>query len=215
KPQQNIFIVTESVFSMDGDKAPLKEITALCEEFNAALIVDEAHATGVIGEKGEGLVQHLGLQQKCFARIHTFGKACGCHGAVILGSAQLKKYLINFARPFIYSTALPPSAVHAIAESYRLFPSLNRNREHLDVLTGIFKETRLAYAVTASDSPIQVVIVPGNDEVKRVAGHLQRNNFDVRAILYPTVPKGQERLRIVFHSFNTKTEVEKLIAILK
>ena len=100
KPQQNIFVVTESVFSMDGDMAPLKEISKLCEKYNAALIVDEAHATGVVGEKGEGLVQHLDLQQKCFARLHTFGKACGCHGAVILGSTQLKKYLINFARTF-------------------------------------------------------------------------------------------------------------------
>ena len=106
KSSQNIFVVTESVFSMDGDMAPLNEISKLCEKYNAALIVDEAHATGIIGEKGEGLVQHLDLQQKCFATLHTFGKACGCHGAVILGSKQLKKYLINFARPFIYSTAL-------------------------------------------------------------------------------------------------------------
>ena len=93
---QNIFVVTESVFSMDGDKAPLIEISNLCEKYNAGLIVDEAHATGVIGEKGEGLVQHLDLQKKCFARIHTFGKACGCHGAVVLGSATIKKLSYQF-----------------------------------------------------------------------------------------------------------------------
>jgi len=214
KPQQNIFIVTESLFSMDGDTAPLGEIWKLCEKYDAALIVDEAHATGVVGEKGEGLVQHLGLQQKCFARVHTFGKACGCHGAIILGSTQLKKYLINFARSFIYSTALPPSAIGAIAASYRLFPFMNKEREHLKILTGIFKNTSLKYSAVHSVTPIQAVIVPGNEEVKKIAGALQRNDLDVRAILYPTVPKGNERLRIVLHSFNTIDEVNKLTGIL-
>ncbi len=108
------FVVTESVFSMDGDLAPLNEISALCEKYNAALIVDEAHATGIIGLKGEGLVQQLDLQDKCFARIHTFGKACGVHGAIILGSEKLKKYLINFSRQFIYSTSLPPASVQKL-----------------------------------------------------------------------------------------------------
>ena len=214
KPQQNIFVVTESVFSMDGDMAPLEEISNLCEKYNAALVVDEAHATGVIGEKGEGLVQHLDLQQKCFARLHTFGKACGCHGSVILGSTQLKKYLINFARPFIYSTALPPSGVSAISASYRLFPFLNKEREHINNLISLFRKNPLKNPVSISHTPIQVVIVPGNDEVKKVAAYLQQNNFDVRAILYPTVPKGQERLRIVFHAFNTTGEVEGLISLL-
>ncbi|MEP6951178.1 MAG: pyridoxal phosphate-dependent aminotransferase family protein [Ginsengibacter sp.] len=214
KPQQTIFVVTESVFSMDGDMAPLEEISNLCEKYNAALIVDEAHATGVVGEKGEGLVQHLGLQQKSFARLHTFGKACGCHGAIILGSKQLKKYCINFARPFIYSTALPPSGVSAIAASYRLFPFMNNEREHINILISLFKNSRLKYTVSVSDTPIQVVIVPGNNEVKKVAAYLQQNNFDVRAILYPAVPKGQERLRIVFHAFNTTGEVERLVGLL-
>ncbi len=214
KPQQKIFVVTESIFSMDGDMAPLQEISGLCEKYNAALIIDEAHATGVIGEKGEGLVQHKDLQQKCFARLHTFGKACGCHGAIILGSKQLKKYLINFARPFIYSTSLPPSAIGAIAASYNIFPFLNKERGHLNNSIGIFKRSSFKYGVLTSDTPIQVVIVPGNDEVKKVAIYLQQYNFDVRAILYPTVPKGLERLRIVLHAFNTSEEVEKLIALL-
>ena len=214
-PPQNIFVITESVFSMDGDMAPLLEISELCEKYNASLIVDEAHATGVVGEKGEGLIQHLGLQQKCFARLHTFGKACGCHGAVILGSAQLKKYLINFARSFIYSTALPPIAISAIAASYTLFPFMNKEREHINILIDDFKKSSLIYSAQASDTPIQVVIVPGNDEVKKVATHLQKHNFDVRAILYPTVPKDQERLRIVFHAYNTRREVAQLVELLR
>jgi 8-amino-7-oxononanoate synthase len=212
---QHIFVVTESVFSMDGDTAPLLEISALCEKYNAALIVDEAHATGIIGAKGEGLVQQLDLQNHCFARVHTFGKACGCHGAVILGSKKLREYLINFSRPFIYSTSLPPLAVAAIKAAYTIFPALNEERIHLNHLIEIFKIKALKYDVLKSDTPIQVVIVPGNEQVKKVAGSLQKNNFDVRAILYPTVPKDQERLRIVFHSFNTKEEVKKLIELLQ
>jgi len=211
---QNIFIVTESVFSMDGDMAPLIEISKLCEKHNAGLIIDEAHATGIIGEQGEGLVQQLHLQQKCFARIHTFGKACGCHGAIVLGSAQLKNYLINFSRPFIYSTSLPPSATAAIAASYNIFPSLKNERNHLNNLIASFKKGKLKYSSLNSETPIQVVIIPGNEEVKKVAISLQENKLDVRAILYPTVPKGKERLRIVFHAFNTIEETEKLIALL-
>ncbi|KAA9034632.1 pyridoxal phosphate-dependent aminotransferase family protein [Ginsengibacter hankyongi] len=211
---QNIFVVTESVFSMDGDMAPLIEISELCEKYDAGLIVDEAHATGIIGEKGEGLVQQLRLQQKCFARIHTFGKACGCHGAIVLGSVQLKNYLINFSRQFIYSTSLPPSVTAAIAASYNIFPSLNNERNHLNNLIAFFKKERLKYPSLNSDTPIQVVIIPGNEEVKKVAISLQENKLDVRAILYPTVPKGKERLRIVFHAFNTMEETENLINLL-
>jgi 8-amino-7-oxononanoate synthase len=211
---QNIFVVTESVFSMDGDMALLIEISNLCDKYNAGLIVDEAHATGVIDEKGEGLVQHLQLQKKCFARIHTFGKACGCHGAVVLGSAQLKNYLINFSRQFIYSTSLPPSATAAIAASYNIFPSLHNERDHLNNLIALFKKKKIKYSLVNSDTPIQVVIIPGNEEVKKVAFSLQENKLDVRAILYPTVPKGKERLRIVFHSFNTIEETEQLIELL-
>ncbi|MEO8415816.1 MAG: pyridoxal phosphate-dependent aminotransferase family protein [Ginsengibacter sp.] len=211
---QNTFVVTESVFSMDGDMAPLVEIGKVCEKYNAGLIIDEAHATGIIGKKGEGLVQHVQLQQKCFARVHTFGKACGCHGAIVLGSTQLKNYLINFARPFIYSTSLPPAGAAAIAASYHIFPFLNKERNHLNSLIKFFRKPVLKYAVVKSTTPIQVVIIPGNDEVKKVALILQQNNLDVRAILYPTVPKGQERLRIVLHTFNTVKEVEKLVELL-
>ncbi|MDQ2720046.1 MAG: pyridoxal phosphate-dependent aminotransferase family protein [Bacteroidota bacterium] len=211
---QNIFIVTESVFSMDGDFAPLKEINILCEKYNAALIVDEAHATGVVGEKGEGLVQHLHLQDKCFARIHTFGKACGSHGAIVLGSNKLKKYLINFARTFIYSTSLPQSAVDAIRISYEIFPALKNERNHIHQLISRFKQTRPVYKILQGDTPIQIVVIPGNEEVKKMAAILQQNHFDIRAILYPTVPKGQERLRIVLHAFNRFEEIDEVIKIL-
>ncbi|HVZ95474.1 MAG TPA: pyridoxal phosphate-dependent aminotransferase family protein [Chitinophagaceae bacterium] len=211
---QNIFVVTESVFSMDGDRAPLAAMVPVCKKYNAALITDEAHATGVTGERGEGLVQHLGLQKDCFARIHTFGKACGCHGAAIAGSEKLKQYLVNFSRQFIYSTALPESAAAAIAASYKIFPSLKKERAYIQKLTALFQNTAIRYEKLKSDTPIQVVVIPGNEEVKKIAGVLQENKIDVRPILYPTVPKGKERLRIVLHAFNTEEELYKLLALL-
>ncbi len=210
----NIFIVTESVFSMDGDIAPLKNTTDLSEKYKAHVIIDEAHATGIIGEKGAGLVQHLGLQKKCFARVHTFGKAAGCHGAIVLGSEELRNYLINFSRAFIYTTSLPEISVAAIKETYETFPKMNDERKHLQELILHFQNAELKFEKLKSSTPIQVVIIPGNDNVKRIASHLQENNFDVRAIVYPTVPKGSERLRIVLHSFNSVDEVVNLIKLL-
>jgi 8-amino-7-oxononanoate synthase len=207
----NTFVVTESVFSMDGDTAPLMEMADLCEKNNAFLIADEAHATGVTGINGEGLVQSLGLQKRCFARVHTFGKAAGCHGAIVLGSDILRNYLINFSRPFIYTTALPANAVEAISAAYALFPQMQKERAHLITLIKKFREKASALELSASESPIQAVIIPGNEEVKRVAAGLQDTGFDVRAILYPTVPRGKERLRVVLHAFNTIEEVDKLV----
>ncbi|MEO6134524.1 MAG: pyridoxal phosphate-dependent aminotransferase family protein [Ginsengibacter sp.] len=208
------FVVTESVFSMDGDFAPLKEIVNLCEKYSASLIVDEAHATGIVGNKGEGLVQLLILENKIFARIHTFGKACGAHGAIVLGSQKLKQYLINFARQFIYSTSLPPSAVEAIRISYKFFPLMEKERNYLQKLISLFQNSSCKYRRLQSETAIQIVIIPGNENVKMVAKKLQENHFDIRPILYPTVPAGQERLRIVLHSFNTEEEVLKMMEIL-
>jgi 8-amino-7-oxononanoate synthase len=173
--------------------APLQEIAELCRNYGAKLIVDEAHATGVIGKRGEGLIQHLALEAHCFARVHTFGKAVGCHGAIVVGSKTLRDYLVNFSRPFIYTTGMPASAVLAIMRSYFIFPTMENE----------------------SVTPIQGVIIPGNEEVKEAAFELQKHNLDVRPILYPTVARGQERLRIVIHSFNTEQEIDQLLTILE
>ncbi|MEP7277033.1 MAG: 8-amino-7-oxononanoate synthase, partial [Bacteroidota bacterium] len=202
----NVFVVTESVFSMDGDTAPLRQIADACERYQAHLVVDEAHATGVVGKNGEGLVQELGLEQKCFARVHTFGKALGCHGAVVIGSVELRDYLVNFCRPFIYTTALPPTAMATIKSAYEIFPRLTDDRLHLQELVTQFQSASLHYQKWLSNTPVQSVIIPGNGAVKTAAALCRQNNFDVRAILYPTVPKGTERLRIVLHAFNTGEE---------
>lgn len=209
-----VFIVTESIFSMDGDVAPLQDIVTLCEQHGCHLIIDEAHATGVTGEQGEGLAQHLQLHRKCFARVHTFGKAVGCHGAVVLGSAALRDYLINFSRPFIYTTALPEASVAAICASYKIFPQLGQERRHLQELVSAFQSAPVKLQVLRSTTPIQGIIIPGNEAVKQAAASLQKNGFDIRPILYPTVPKGSERLRIVLHSFNTEEQVREVIGSL-
>jgi 8-amino-7-oxononanoate synthase len=213
--QRNIFVVTESVFSMDGDLAPLDEIVALCHRYTAQLILDEAHGTGVLGPAGEGLAQARGWHEECFARIHTFGKAVGCHGAIVLGSSRLRDYLINFSRAFIYTTALPPASVRAIAHAYELFPHLHDERRQLQQLIDRFQQAAIGYARLQSSTPIQVVIVPGNAEVRALAERLQQAGLDIRPILYPTVPRGSERLRIVIHSFNTSDEIDRLTGLLQ
>jgi 8-amino-7-oxononanoate synthase len=207
----NVFVVTESVFSMDGDLAPLLKIAGLCEMKGAHLIVDEAHATGLIGEKGEGLVQHLELEKKVFARVHTFGKAVGTHGAIVLGSSRLKSYLLNFARSFVFTTALPPSSITAIKASYHVFPKMKNERRHLQHLSDLFNKKEISFEKTNSDTPIKAIIIPGNEKVKTVALNLLEKGFDVRPILYPTVPKGKERLRINLHAFNTEEELLRLL----
>ncbi|HSP41171.1 MAG TPA: 8-amino-7-oxononanoate synthase [Gillisia sp.] len=214
----DVFIVTESVFSMDGDIAPLKDMVGLAEKYSAFLIIDEAHATGVFGQKGEGLVQAMNLEKKIFARIITFGKALGGHGAAVLGSEVLRKYLINFSRSFIYTTALPPHSVATILASYRVL--YNNGVPHRDLLAlktsiSLFKTELESHEISSkfieSDSAIHCCVIPGNNEVKKVATHLQEKGFDVRPILSPTVPPGKERLRICLHSFNTVKDIKALV----
>lgn len=214
KSTGTIFIVTETVFSMDGDIAPLNTIVDLAKKYNAHVIVDEAHAIGVIGNNGEGLAQHLNLHHQIFARIYTYGKACGVHGALIVGSTTLINYCTNFSRSFVYSTALPPNSVAAIAASYSIFPFLKNERENIYKLIKYFQQQKISYTTIPSSTPIQAIIIPNNTKVKEIAQKLQSNDIDARAIVYPTVPKGTERLRIILHSYNSFQEIDKLFEIL-
>ena len=210
----NVFVVVESVYSMDGDSAPLKEICELCGKANANFIVDEAHATGVFGL---GLVQQLNLQDKAFARVHTFGKAMGCHGAVIVGSNVLKQYLINYARSFIYTTALPLHSLAAIDCSYTLLGKSDNVISKLHENIKYFREkaSKIRGEWIDSSSAIQSLIVPGNEEVKKLALAIQKQNFDVRPIMSPTVQKGKERIRICIHSYNTIAQIGELMGIIE
>ena len=206
------YVVTETVFSMDGDMPPIREIAEICKAYDAGLIVDEAHATGVIGENGAGLVNKLGLENDCLARMHTFSKALGSHGAVILCSDDLRDFLINYCRPFIFSTALPFHSLAAIKCAYDYLPDLNERRAHLAHLIAVFRKTLSESSLTIlpSDTPVQSVIIKGNDEARRVAALLQDAGFDVRPILSPTVARGTERIRIGLHSYDTEEEIVRL-----
>lgn len=217
KATGRVWVLVESVYSMDGDTAPLVEIAALCQQYGAAFIVDEAHATGVYGSSGEGLCQALGIHERVFARIHTFGKALGGHGAIVVGSSTLRRYLINFARSFIYTTAAPVHTLLAAREAYRYLAA------HPEVVTAL--QQRIHVFTThagnyphvhflPSNSAIQCCILPGNTRVKTVATLLQQQGFDVRPILSPTVPAGTERLRICLHTYNTTEEITALLAAL-
>jgi 8-amino-7-oxononanoate synthase len=215
---ENIYVVTESVFSMDGDSPDLLEISNICSRFSAFLIVDEAHATGVIGNNGNGLVQDLGLQKKVFARINTFGKGLGSHGAVILGSNQLKQYLVNFARSFIYTTALSPHSVATIVASYNQLErdetELSKLSENIQFFKNTLRDFKLEPNFISSDSAIQSCIIGGNVKTREIANKLQENGYIVKPILSPTVEKGKERLRFCLHSYNSDKEIEAVLKLL-
>ncbi|MCY7359749.1 MAG: 8-amino-7-oxononanoate synthase [Rudanella sp.] len=211
----SIFVAVESVYSMDGDMAPLAELVGLCADYEAHLIVDEAHATGVYGINGEGRVVELGLQDRVLARVHTFGKGLGVHGAAVVGSGLLRNYLINTARSFIYTTALPPHSLLAIQCAHEQLPILTEQRAKLHQHVVFFRDIALQRMPTAcwtdSSSPIQCLLIKGNKACRAVAARAQGAGFDVRAILSPTVPVGQERIRICLHSFNAESEIAGLI----
>lgn len=213
-----IFVVTESVFSMDGDTPNLEELVQLCNKNNCFLVVDEAHALGVFGDHGEGLVQMLGLQDDVFARIMTFGKGLGCHGAAILGSQKLIDYLVNFARSFIYTTGLSPHSVATILVAYQHLQTekeaLQKLRENVIHFNQEKKQLGLNPLFVRSKSAIQSAIIPGNQKVKNIANQLQEKGFDVKAILSPTVPEGQERIRVCLHSYNSKEEISEVLQLL-
>lgn len=208
------YVVVESLYSMDGDFAPLREILALCSQYNAALIVDEAHASGILGTNGTGRILQEGLQGACTARIHTFGKAIGGNGAVILCSSELKSFLVNYCRPFIFSTALPFYNLAHIKCAYQWLqtPEAQAETEKLFALIKLFrsKVTNPHVQLLPGETPVQSVVIPGNDAVRKFALQLQQAGFDVRPILSPTVPRGTERIRICIHSYNSMAEVSSL-----
>ncbi|WP_426667621.1 aminotransferase class I/II-fold pyridoxal phosphate-dependent enzyme [Mucilaginibacter sp. McL0603] len=205
----NCYVVIESVYSMDGDTPPIEDILSLTEKYNAQLIVDEAHAVGLYGK---GVINELGLENKVFARIITFGKALGCHGAIVLGSKQLREYLINFSRSFIYTTAASFHQIAAIKMAYKLLPLSDNSIKTLQENIQLFKSTitELNSNLLPSDSAIQCLIIGSNEKARKMANGIQNAGFDVRPILSPTVSQGTERLRICLHSFNTFNEINLL-----
>ena len=270
---KTIFIVVESVYSMEGDIAPLKEILALAKAFNAHVIVDEAHGLGVYGatnvndltlnlshsyDVGENIsldencgrggsgvlaAMHVELHPSLLCSIHTFGKAAGCHGAVVAcNNSILKEYLINYARPFIYSTSMSPHSLISIEHAYDYFTSMKANLDRAK-LFNLVRSFRSKYveriqhllcdsshthlgsskckndlskhktdlSLLSSPSPIQSIVICGNTRCQVISKQMQMKGFDVYPIRAPTVPIGQERIRVVLHVYNTPREIIKFI----
>jgi 8-amino-7-oxononanoate synthase len=206
----NCYVVIESVYSMDGDAPPLLEILNLTEKYGAHLIVDEAHAVGLYPA---GLVNELGLQNRVFALVVTFGKALGCHGAIVLGSNMLREYLINFARSFVYTTASPFHQLAAVKMAYQLLNNADQEITSLKNNIDLFKnqiQTNDAFPLLNSNSAIQCIVLKSNDKAREIANILQHAGLDVRAILSPTVAAATERIRICLHAFNTTNDLTLL-----
>ena len=215
----NIYVVTESVFSMDGDTPDLKTLVAFTNTNGYHLIVDEAHAVGAHGTNGNGIIPELKLEKKVFARIITFGKAYGCHGAAILGCNELKDYLINFAKSFIYTTALTPHTLATIITAHNFYKEfgmeeVKRLKANIVYFKKELKTQGLQEHFILSDAPIQSCIIKGVGKAKSVAAKLMEKGFGVKAILSPTVPEGQERLRFCIHSYNSKEELGLVLKLL-
>ena len=212
----NIYVVVESVYALDGDTAPLIELAELCNPSkNVFLIVDEAHAIGVFGNQGRGLCSAMAVEQKCFARIYTYGKAMGCHGAAIVGSEVLRNYLINFARSFIYTTALPYYCIEGIRHAYQLLIETRQK----DLLQGnisyFYSKANDIRNCIKSQSAIHSVMLGSHDLVERLQRQMVEKNIHARAMTSPSVRPGAERLRITLHAFNTKEEIDLMIGVLR
>jgi 8-amino-7-oxononanoate synthase len=206
------FVVTETVFSMDGDVPLLPEISALCERFGAGLILDEAHATGVHGPSGRGMAMAAGLAADAVGITHTCGKALGSAGAFVCGSAALREHLINHARTFIFSTAMPPYMAGQIRAALRIAQGMDAARASL-----MAQSRRLAaglraqgYDTAGSSTQIVPVVVGGNEEALAAAEFLRTEGFAVRAIRPPTVKDGRARLRLSITSTIRPVELSRL-----
>jgi 8-amino-7-oxononanoate synthase len=211
RAQGQVFIAVESIYSMDGDVCPLTELTKLADTYGAAIILDEAHSTGVEGAHGSGLSTALGLHNSIAIRIFTFGKAMGIHGACVAGSSTLVEYLINTARPFIYTTALPP---HSLVSIDCAFDYIKEHHQLQQTLKDNIKLFLSGMGVITNRTASSSAIFPGNAQARHAAQQLQAQGFDVRPILSPTVPAGSERLRICLHTYNTSQEITALATAL-
>lgn len=187
-------IVTESLFSMDGDFAPLKELAKLAEQWGAQLIVDEAHATALFGDRGGGLIQELGLSHNVLATLHTGGKALGVGGAWVAANEELIQFLVNFSRPFIFSTAPSPFLFIALREAWRRWDEVGQSRA--DRVLSVSAKISVGMKRNTRPSQIIPLILGSNQRALAVAAQLKQRGFDLRAIRYPTVALGAARLRM-------------------
>ena len=214
KAKGTVFIITESVFSMDGDTCPISEIIALSKKYNAYIIIDEAHSTGNFGNNGAGFVIENKAEKDIFIRVHTFGKAIGSHGACVVTNKNVKDYLINFSRSFIYTTAMPDHTVASIRSAFDEIQENPSSTKELNANISYFMESDIPH-ISKNPSPIQYILTPGNDFAKEKELKLKQKGLYCKAILSPTVKKGEERLRICLHNYNKKEEIDLLLREIK
>ena len=210
------FVVVESLFSMDGDEAPLADYAEICVETGAHLIVDEAHAVGVYGERGSGLIEEQDVGDHVFLSVNTAGKGLGVSGAFVAGPAWAVDYIIQRARPFIFSTAPPPALAAALDASLDLIEEEPQRRAALRECAANLRVRLLAAGIPVAPGTSHVVpvLIGGNDAAVAVADAMQADGFDVRAIRPPSVPPGTARLRISVNINLTEAVIERCVASL-
>jgi 8-amino-7-oxononanoate synthase len=211
KEHGQVFIVTESVFSMDGDTVDLKRLAQLKERYRAVLYVDEAHAVGLRGSKGLGLAEEEGVRQEIDLLVGTFGKAWAGQGAFVLCSSLIREYLINTARSFIFTTGLPPVSLSWLFFVLRRIPAMDRERHHVQQLADNLRKGLQEHGLkTRGTTNIVPVLIGDADQAVRVAEELRQHGFWVNAIRPPTVPAGTSRLRL---SLPAAMQVEDLASL--
>ncbi len=211
----NVLLVVEGLYSMDGDWVLLEALMELADVHNASVVVDEAHSIGLKGQSGEGLCFSLDLHDRVLARTVGFGKAFGYHGGCVLGSDQLRKYLINYSRPFIYTTGLPDHYYDILSRVMHQVQLAEEGRSRLDQLIHDFNVLFADSKIEARQSPIQAIPIGGNSRTREVAAGLTAAGMGCKAILAPTVPEGEEMIRVILHSFNSSEHLVQLKTILK
>jgi 8-amino-7-oxononanoate synthase len=207
-------IVVESIFSMEGDRAPLADLASLAERYGAEMIVDEAHAIGVRGPRGSGCVAEAGLFERVLATVYPCGKALAAAGAFVCGSDNLRDFLINRARTFIFSTGLPPYFAAQVASGMTLAHEAESERARLFELSACLRDTlrRNGFYIAGIDSQIVPVILGANNAAAHFAENLRSSGFGVRAIRPPTVPPGSARLRLSVTAKHTESDIAGLVA---
>ncbi|MDX2195008.1 MAG: pyridoxal phosphate-dependent aminotransferase family protein [Cytophagales bacterium] len=209
KSKGDVYVAVETIYSMDGDQAPLAALVQLRQKYGIYIIADEAHSTGIMG-CGAGMCCELGIENDIFIKIYTFGKAMGAHGAVVAGSDEVTQYLVNFSRPFIYTTALP---LHNLVTIRETFAYLQDNQHLITTLNdnvSRFKSGLAHLPFIQSTSPIQAWVLGNGTKAKSISQTLALAGFDIKAILAPTVREGTERLRYCIHAFNTYSQIDEL-----
>ncbi len=214
-PKGRVLVVTESVFSMDGDLAPLAQIVALKERYGAWLLVDEAHAAGVFGPTGGGLAEALGLGAHIEIQMGTLSKGLGCSGGYICGAGVLIEFLINKARSLIFSTAPPPANAAAAAAAVRWMPSVEAQERRRLLWNNVAHYRALLSEFCTAHSPIVPVLVGENSQALRLSDALLFNGFLAPAIRYPTVPQKQARIRITLSAKHSEQEIARLTKFLR